>query len=105
MFSLIFVPVSDYRWFSGTINISQGSRVAHLRYGGLFSHHFATNSLVSVLMKEFSQSVTQYLIFDSITAMNCVSYFFALSVICILFMFVANDIITLTSIGHNFCSR
>jgi len=54
--SLIIIHVSGYFCFSD-INISQGSVVTHLRCDGIFYYQFAGNLLLSLLVKEFGESV------------------------------------------------
>jgi len=60
-----YIPVSNYCLFSG-INISQV-----LRFGGVFSHHFAANLSLSI-RKNFENRLR----FDKVTAMSLVTYFF-----------------------------
>ena len=53
---LITIPVSNCHLFSD-ITISQGSVATHLRFGGIFSYHFAANLSQSLTVKEFGKSV------------------------------------------------
>ena len=46
----IFLP--DYCWFPD-IYVSQGSVATRLRCDGIFSDHFVTGFLLSLLVKEF----------------------------------------------------
>ena len=39
------------------INISQGSVVTRLRYGGIFKHGYVVNLLPSLIVKDFRKSV------------------------------------------------